>query len=205
MKSPEALARKREIFVQLMLGLPGAYAKLKANESRESHNQSGSRPGDTAARPERAPYDQATAEFRSFIQQEQASRREEIPPQAIIQERLNTLGTTEVSGPERARVWDRIASAWDALTHDSYPIASIWERRAGFRLDRLYKATHSATIALAHSETLILGALAEATGSPLERGIAVIEIPQHLRNYEAWSASQEYQERITNPDATRSK
>jgi hypothetical protein len=203
-RSPEDLARKREIFVELMTGLPGAYAKLKASQSRRSHNHRAPRPDDTA-RPERTPYEQATAEFRSFIQQEQVSRGEEIPPQAIIQERLNTLGTTAVSGPERARVWDRIASAWDALTHDSYPIASIWERRAGYRLDRLYNSTHNPTIELAHSETLIIGALAEAAGSPLERGIAVIEIPQHLRNYETWSASQEYQERVTNPDAARRK
>ena len=98
-KSPEDLARKREIFMELMTGLPSAYAKLKASQSRRSHNQSAPRPDDTA-RPERTPYDQATAEFRSFIQQEQVSRGEEIPPQAIIQERLNTLGTTAVSrGP----------------------------------------------------------------------------------------------------------
>lgn len=186
--SPGDLAGRREIFFELMKGVPDAYAQiepaiLNATGRRQSDDHNSRRPYDATDAP-RAPHDNPVEQFRSFIQQEQSARDAEISPQAIIQERLSELATTAVSGADKAREWDRLASAWDALTHDSYPLGSIWERRAGYRLYHRYKSTHNPIIELLHDETLILGALAEAAGSPLNRGIAVIEIPEHLRDVE---------------------
>jgi hypothetical protein len=204
-QTPEELARQRALFIELTKGLPKRSAKIEpaALKPRGYHQSDNHRrrrrPDDTTHDQQQTPYTHAISQFRSFIQQELLARGEDIPPQAIVQERLSELATTAISGEARAPVWDRLASAWDALTHDRYQIASTWERRAGFRLHHQYRSTQDPTIKLAHSETLIIGALADAAGSPLTRGISVIEIPQHLRNYELWSVSPEYQQRVGKP------
>jgi hypothetical protein len=166
-QTPEELARQRALFIELTIGLPKASLTLEPTALtprgyHQSDNHSSSRPGDNTYDQQQTPYTDAISQFRSFIQQERLARGEDTPPQAIVQERLSELATTAISGPAKAPVWDRLASAWDALTHDSYPIASTWERRAGFRLHHQYRSTQDPTIKLAHSETLLLGALADA-------------------------------------------
>jgi hypothetical protein len=125
-QTPEELARQRALFIELTKGVPkAANLEQRALDPRgypQSDNQRRRRrPDDTTHDTQQTPYTDAISQFRSFIQQERLARGEDIPPQAIVQERLSELATTAISGPDKAPVWDRLASAWDALTHDSVP------------------------------------------------------------------------------------
>jgi len=122
--------------------LPADLAALDYDQVRDIRF----RPEQSLWRTEKRPFEAQF--FHLGLYQTQPVRIHEITPEGV--RHLPYRGTDFHFGRNTVD-----AKAWGDLGH------------AGFRLHHQYRSTQDPTIKLAHSETLIISALAEAAGSPL--------------------------------------
>ena len=90
-----------------------------------------------------------------------------------------------------------ILHAWDAIAYDLYEPGTGYERYAGHSLSRISRQNREPMIELTDPlQVKILDALADVTGIRREKGQKTVAIPEHLQNYEAWSKTPAYQQRL---------
>jgi hypothetical protein len=130
--------------------------------------------------------------------------RESWPQEEIIRNRLSEQ--TGAKNEQESDFYSKLRFAWDALVYDRYPTGSLTERLAGSTVWGYYQATHEPTIKLTDPVQIrMIDAMTEAVGLPHQKGQAEIEIPEKLRHWNKWTASQEYLDRWQQAQAKRKK
>jgi hypothetical protein len=104
-------------------------------------------------------------------------------------------------GPRR-EFFEPLFYAWNVITYDRLEPGSGSERSAA-RIMADY--CREPTIKLSDSQMRLIDALAAAAGIERQRGQIGIPIPEKYRDFDRWTSSPEYQERLARAQASRKK
>jgi hypothetical protein len=148
-------------------------------------------------------HEQLVEGFRNYLQRREQEWMADLPhargfylPEEIIRLDLS-LNRYRVGRHEREAFFGPLLHAWDALAYDRYEPGSREELMAGWALSRTYQANREPTIKLSEPLQIhIIDALTEVVSIPRQRGQTEIEIPEKLRDYDAYQLTQEYRERV---------
>jgi hypothetical protein len=149
------------------------------------------------------PHEELVKGFQDYIQEKGKLFGGRSSPVEIIRMRLYEETNSSLNR-EKMSFFFPLRVAWDALTYHRYEPGSFREYLVGSMLQSEYKCSHEPAIKLSHPlQVRVIDSLTEAVGIPHQKGQAVIEIPEKLRDYDKWVSSKEYKERVAKAKAKK--
>jgi hypothetical protein len=149
------------------------------------------------------PRDVLVKQLQGYVKEQEKIFGEFLTREEIIRLKLN-FEEESAANKQRKEFFAPLRRAWDVLAYERYEPGSIEEHHSGVLLSRFYQYYREPVIRLSDPlQVEVLDALAEACEIPHKRGQAEIEIPEKRRDYDQWTASGEYQERVAKAQAER--
>ena len=144
------------------------------------------------------------AGFRAYLKSQEAIDRQlNLSPEESIRVALfQQWDKAPLNSPKEA-FFDPLYFAWDLLIYDRLKPGSLTERAAAS--DIAYAYWKDPTIRLTDTQARMLEAMTEAVGIPHPRGSNDIPIPEKYRDFDRWTSSSEYQERLAKVAASERK
>jgi hypothetical protein len=145
------------------------------------------------------PHEELVKAFKNYVQEQLQKTEGVLSPEEIICLRLAKIPK------EAGDLYLPLIYAWDALAHDGYKRWSMSMNFAVWGLTDYYQRTQKTTIELSGPQIRIIDALTEACGIPHERELAVIEIPEKLRDNGIQLLKEDYGKLVAGARSRRNK
>ena len=135
------------------------------------------------------------AGFRAYLKsQESIDRQLNLSPEESIRVALFQQWDKAPLNSPQETFFKPLYFAWDLLIYDRLKPGSMTERAAA--RDIAYAYWKAPTIRLTDVQAQMLEAMTEAVGIPHPRGSHEIPIPEKYGDFDRWTSSPEYQERL---------
>jgi hypothetical protein len=142
--------------------------------------------------------------FREYLQsQNPTNRRQDRSNEELVSIRLFNRWGDSLPGSEKQRFFAHLITAWELVAYDRYEPGSMSERHAARTIAQAYE--YDPVIKLTEAEAGALDVMTEAVGIPHRKLQREIPIPEKYADFDRWTSSPEYQERLTTAKARRIK
>ena len=141
------------------------------------------------------------AGFRAYLKyQEPIDRKLNLSPEESIRVALFQQWDKAPLNSSKEAFFEPLYFAWDLLIYDRLKPGSLTERAAA--RDIAYAYWKDPTIRLTDTQARMLDAMTEAVGIPHQRGRNEIPIPDKYGDFDRWTSSPEYRERLAKQAAS---